>query len=121
MDIAYWIVAGLTALVFLTAGATKLARPKDALYRIGMTYVEDLTERQIKLIGLAEALGAIGLVLPKAVDIAPVLGPIAGIGLALVMVGAIATHRRRKEPFTVPVVLVAAATASTVLGFLTLS
>jgi hypothetical protein len=120
MDTAYWVVAGLTALIFLTAGAMKLARPKDALFKAGMTYVEDFTDRQVKLIGLAETLGAVGLALPKAVDIAPVLGPVAGIGLAAVMVGAIATHVRRKEPFVVPVALLALAVASATLGFLAL-
>ena len=51
----------------------------------------------IRLIGLAEILGAIGLVLPAAVHIAPILVPLAAVGLALVMAGAAAVHARRKE------------------------
>jgi hypothetical protein len=49
------------------------------------------------LIGLAEILGAIGLVVPAAVHIAPILVPLAAVGLALVMAGAAVVHARRKE------------------------
>ena len=42
-------------------------------------------------------LGAIGLILPAVLDVAPVLVPVAAVGLALVMVGAATTHLRRKE------------------------
>ena len=49
------------------------------------------------MIGLAEILGAIGLVLPAAVHVAPILVPLAAVGLALVMAGAAAVHARRKE------------------------
>lgn len=121
MLILYWIVAGLTALTFLAAGIMKALRPKDALAASGMTYVEDFTSWQIKLIGLLEALGGIGLILPIALNIAPILSPIAGIGLTIVMIGAIAVHLRRKEPFTPALVLMLLAITSAVLGFLTLA
>ena len=38
-----------------------------------------------------------GLVLPAALDIAPVLVPLAAVGLVLLMVGAVITHLRRHE------------------------
>lgn len=120
MLIAYWIVAGLAALAFLAAGSMKLARPKEALHTSGMKFVEDFAGWQIKLIGLAEVLGAIGLVVPMATGIAPVLSPIAGIGLAIIMIGAIVVHVRRKEPFVPNIVLFALPTAAAVLGFLLL-
>jgi hypothetical protein len=62
-----------------------------------MDWVEDFSERTVKLIGVAEILGAVGLVLPAALDIVPVLTPLAASGLTLVMVLAAATHARRKE------------------------
>lgn len=121
MLIAYFIVAGLTALVFIAAGTMKTLRPKDTLAAAGMTYVEDFTGWQVKLIGLAEVLGGIGLILPMALNIAPVLSPIAGVGLAIVMIGAIAVHVRRKEKFTPSFVLLILSAASAVLGFLVLA
>jgi hypothetical protein len=42
-------------------------------------------------------LGAIGLILPLALNILPILTPLAAAGLALDMVGAFLTHSRRKE------------------------
>ena len=39
-----------------------------------------------------------GLVLPAALGIAPVLAPLAAIGLALLMAGAVFTRLRRHEP-----------------------
>ena len=121
MLIAYWIVAGLTALVFLAAGTMKTLRPKDALAASGMTYVEDFSGWQVKLIGIAEAVGGIGLILPMALNIAPVLSPIAGIALGIIMIGAIAVHVRRKEQFAPSFVLLLLSAASAVLGFLALA
>lgn len=121
MNIAYWIVAILLALGFLGVGVMKLVRPKDTMAAAGMGYVEDFTSGQIKLIGAAEVLGAIGLILPKLLDIAPVLGPIAAIALATLMIGAISVHIRRKEQFVSALVMLVVAIIAAVLGFLALS
>jgi hypothetical protein len=98
VNVALWIVQALLALAFLFAGGSKLAQPREALAQRGMAYVEDFTPTQVKLLGLAEVLGAVGLILPFATGVLPVLTPIAAVGLALQMAGAIAVHVRRKEP-----------------------
>lgn len=121
MIIAFWIVAGLLALLFLAAGLMKLTRPKEALASSGLAWTEDFTAGAVKLIGTAEVLGAIGLVLPPLVGIAPVLSPIAAIALTGLMAGAVAVHIRRKEQFVPPLVLALLAIAAAVLGFLTLA
>lgn len=105
MSIALWIVAGLLALVFLAAGAMKLTRPKEALRDQGMSWVDDFSQAQVRGIGALELLGAVGLVLPPLVDVAPVLAPLAATGLVLVMAGAVATHVRRDETPVPPLVL----------------
>jgi hypothetical protein len=117
MLVAFWIVSGLVALVFLAAGTMKLARPKEALVASGLAWTEDFTEPTVKAIGAAEVLGAIGIVLPALTGIAPILSPIAASALALVMVGAIVVHVRRRENPTVNVVLLLLAAASAALGF----
>jgi len=121
MIIAYWIVAGLLALVFLLVGLMKLARPKAALAESGMAYVEDFSGGRIKLIGAAEVLGAIGLILPQLLNIAPVVSPIAAIALAVLMLGAVGVHIRRKEAFVPPLILAVLSAAAAALGFLTLT
>lgn len=97
MNIALWVAAGLLAFAFLAAGGGKLAMPKDKLYASGQKYVEDLTQAQVRLIGTAEVLAAIGLIVPPLVGILPILAPIAAAGLVLLMIGAALTHARRRE------------------------
>jgi hypothetical protein len=97
VNIALWVAQALLALAFLFAGGSKLLQPKDALAKRGMAFVEDFSAGQVKLIGSAEVLGALGLILPRATGIAPVLTPIAGVGLAILMIGAALTHLRRDE------------------------
>ncbi|MFT4212928.1 MAG: DoxX family protein [Microbacterium sp.] len=117
MLIAYWIVAGLLAVVFLGTGIMKLARSKDALQAVGMGWAEDFSPTAVKLIGVAEVLGAIGLILPALSGIAAVLSPIAAIALAVLMTGATVAHLRRHEP-PIPLALVVLSIAAAVLGFL---
>ena len=96
MDIAVWIVQVFLAFVFLVTGAIKLVMPREkAMERA--PYCEDYTQRQLHLIGIAEILGAIGLILPGLTGILPWLTPLAAVGLALTMIGAIFTHYRREE------------------------
>lgn len=97
MNLALWIAAALLALAFLATGLLKITQPKEKLAASGLGWTEDFSPAAIKAIGVAEVLGAIGLILPAVLDVAPVLVPVAAAGLALVMVGAAITHLRRKE------------------------
>ncbi len=97
MNIILWIVQGLLALMFLMAGAMKLSKPKNELREKLGDWVDQYSDISIKLIGLAELLGAIGLILPMAMDFFPALTPLAAIGLAITMVGAMKVHYDRKE------------------------
>ena len=96
MDVVLWIVAGLLTFAFLGAGLTKLLQPREKLAAT-MGWVEDFSPGTVKLIGALEVLAAIGLVLPAALDVVPVLVPLAATGLAALMLGAAITHARRRE------------------------
>ncbi len=102
MTVALWIVSILLAVAFLFAGTFKLTQPKEKLAAKGMAYVEDFSQTQVRLIGAAEVLGAIGLIVPQATGVLTWLTPAAAIGLALLMIGAVLTHVRRKEPQVIP-------------------
>lgn len=108
MNVFLWILQILLALLFAAAGSVKLALPKERV-RDRMPFVDDVTQGQVKAIGGVEVLGALGLVLPWATGIAPVLTPLAAAGLAITMVVAAAVHRRRKESFAANLVLLAVA------------
>ena len=96
MNVFLWILQGILAFMFAMVGMMKLTRPKEQM-REKMGYVDDFSQQQIKGIGMLEILGALGLILPLATGILPVLTPLAAVGLALTMVGAFLTHLRRNE------------------------
>jgi uncharacterized membrane protein len=62
-----------------------------------MGWVEDFSDTGVRTIGVLEILGGVGLLLPAVTGVATVLVPLAAVGLALLMVLAAATHRRRGE------------------------
>lgn len=97
MNVVLWVIAGLLALAFLAAGAMKLAQPKEKLAASGMEWVDGFAPGAIKAIGALEVLAAVGLVLPPLVGVAPVLAPLAALGLVAMMIGAAITHARRGE------------------------
>ena len=97
MNVFLWIVASLLAVAFLGAGLMKVLQPKEKLASSGMGWTESFSAGAVKLIGALEVLAAIGLILPAALDIAPVLVPLAALGLVLIMIGAMVTHARRHE------------------------
>lgn len=96
MNIAYWIVAGLLALLYLYSGGLKVIRTKEQLKPM-MEWVQDAPMPAVRSIGAIEVLGAIGLILPPLTGIAPGLALAAAIGFVLVQIGAIRVHLRRGD------------------------
>lgn len=97
MDIVLWILQIVLAAMFAMAGILKATQPKEKLLA-QMPWVEDFSAGTVRFIGVMELLAAIGLILPAATDIVPILTPLAATGLAVVMILAALTHARRKEP-----------------------
>jgi hypothetical protein len=85
MTYALWTVQGLLALIFLFAGGMKLVLPLEVL-----TKQMPLPGLFMRFIGVAEVLGAIGLILPGCLRIRPGLTPLAAAGLVIIMIGATA-------------------------------
>lgn len=97
MHIALWIAQGLLAAMFLLAGFMKLTTPKSQLVEKLGDWVATMPGESLKLIGLLEILGAIGLILPMLLGVAPILTPLAAAGILLTMIGAMILHANRKE------------------------
>jgi uncharacterized membrane protein YkgB len=120
MSVIGWILAGLLAAIYVGAGMGKLTQPREKLLASpNMAWVNDFSTQQVKAIGAVELLGAIGVLLPWLTNIAPVLTPIAALGLAAVQVGAMITHARRHETKVLPInaVLLILAVAVAVIRF----
>jgi len=102
VDVVLWVVAGLVAVGFLFSGLVKLVLPREK-YVASQPWAADAPRWAPKAVGVLEVLGAIGVILPAAIGVVPVLVPLAATGLVLVMVGAVVMHVRRKEiPALVP-------------------
>jgi putative oxidoreductase len=84
-NIALWAIQIVLALLFLFAGVLKLATPYEEL-AASADWVRILPPWLVLFIGVAEVLGAIGVVLPAATGIGRALTPLAAAGLALIMV-----------------------------------
>jgi hypothetical protein len=78
-----WTIQGLLAALFLFAGGMKLVLPIEA-----MTAPIVLPGPFLRFLGVAEVLGAIGLILPGLLRIHPGLTPLAAAGLVIIMIGA---------------------------------
>jgi hypothetical protein len=83
MIYALWIDQGLLALLFMFAGGMKLVMPLENL-----AGPIQLPGAFLRFIGVAEVLGAIGLILPGLLRIRPGLTPVAAGGLVVIMIGA---------------------------------
>lgn len=85
MTYVLWVVQVLLALMFLFTGGTKLVLPLEVL--TGQMPVP-LPSAFVRFLGVAEVLGAVGLILPGLLRIRPVLTPLAAAGLVIIMSGA---------------------------------
>jgi hypothetical protein len=114
MNVALWIVSGLLAAAYLAVGGLKIVKsPKQLAENPNTAAVaEELSPPAIKAIGAIEVAGALGLVLPWLTGIAPILTPVAAIGLVAVQIGAMVFHGRRREFKQWPVNLVFAGLAA---------
>ena len=102
MNKLIWSVQIFLAIVFLMAGSMKVISSKTELSK-SMASVEEYSETEIKLIGVVEVLGAVGVVAPAALKILAFLTPLAASGLALTMVVAAKMHLGRREYGSLPI------------------
>ena len=95
MNRALWVVQGLLALFFaLASSAPKLFLPPEMLPPLPIP----LPRAFILFIGVAEMLGALGLILPGLLRVRPELTPLAAAGLVLVTIGATVYQLAAGEP-----------------------
>ena len=96
LHITLWIVQVLLAAMFLMAGFMKLTQPIDTLSQ-SLPWAAQVPEALVRFIGLAELLGAVGLILPSLLRIKPQLTAWAAIGIVVIMLLATLFHIVRGE------------------------
>lgn len=105
MTTVIWTIQGLLAAFFMLPGSLKAFRSKEFL--IAKKIAEPGTSiAPQRFIGISELLGVIGLIVPAATGIVPVLTPIAAIALSVVMIGAFIVHYKKAEYKQLPLILI---------------
>ena len=104
-----WLLQSLLAVCFAFAGWGKIAKSSAELLSGGPAWIADVPLPLVRIIGLCELLGALGLLLPAATRRHPELTPVAATGLTSIMVLALAFHLYRGDTqphlFLVPAIL----------------
>ena len=96
LNIALWIAQILLALAFGFFGVMKATGDLAAMQQM-MTWIASVPAMFVRAIGVAEILGAIGMILPSATRVMPKLTPLAAAGFATIQVLAMAMHAMRGE------------------------
>ena len=94
MNAALWTGQILLAAIFAVSGALKSTMTQQRMLETGQTGAAAYPLPVVRFAAICEILAAVGLVLPLLLGIAPVLTGWAAVGLAVVMVGAMAMHSR---------------------------
>ena len=84
LNIALWAAQIFLTLVFFITGAAKLFLPMENLNEL-IPWTKDFNSMPVRLIGLSEIIGSLGLILPSLLRIKPQLTSLAAIGVAVVM------------------------------------
>jgi drug/metabolite transporter superfamily protein YnfA len=98
MNITLWVGQGLLAVVFAVSGALKSTQSRDRMIETGQTAAKITPLPIMRVAGVSELIGVLGVILPWATGVARVLTPVAAAGFAVIMVLAATIHTRLREP-----------------------
>ncbi len=113
MNTALWVIQGLLSAFFIMPGIGKVSGSvqqhiADGHLKPGASIIP------IRLLGILELLGCVGIIVPWLTGIAPILTPITAAGFCMVMATGIVVHTKRKEYKMLPMLFVVLALAALV-------
>ena len=92
------VIQVLLGVLLTVGGLLKLTLPYAKYTTMpGVAWSKEFKPEHIRLIGVLEMSGGVGLVVPLVLPSLTMLTPLAAVGIALYMSGALATHLRRSE------------------------
>ncbi|WP_410632687.1 DoxX family protein [Amycolatopsis sp. cmx-4-83] len=94
MTVALWTGQVLLAAIFAVSGALKSTMSRERMLETGQTGAAAYPLPVVRFTAICELFAVAGLILPVLLGIAPALTGWAAVGLAVVMVGAMAMHGR---------------------------
>jgi uncharacterized membrane protein YphA (DoxX/SURF4 family) len=114
VNVVLWVGQGLLAVVFLVSGVQKSTQTTERMIATGQTAAKIVPLRIMRVAGVSELFGVLGVILPWLTGIARVLTPVAAGGFGLIMVMAAGVHSRLHEPRNVATNMVILTVAVTV-------
>ena len=96
LHITLWIAQVVLGGMFIMAGLMKSTQPIVDLSK-SVPWTANVPLGLVRIIGVSELLGGIGLILPSLLRIKPILTPIAAVGILLIMVFALVYHVVNEE------------------------
>jgi DoxX-like family len=112
MNIVLWTGQVLLAGIFLLSGSLKSTQSRDRMIETGQTAAKIVPLPMMRVAGMTELLGVLGIILPWATGVARVLTPVAAVGFCVVMALAATVHARLREPRAIAVNLLILAVAA---------
>ncbi|WP_426587793.1 DoxX family protein [Mucilaginibacter sp. R-33] len=104
MNIVVWILQAILAAFFVMPGVGKISGSREK--HIADKHIKpDGNLLPIRILGVLELLGCLGIILPWLTGIAPILTPITAIGYCLIMIAGIINHTIKKEYKMLPMLL----------------
>jgi uncharacterized membrane protein YphA (DoxX/SURF4 family) len=98
MDTVITVIQVLLGVLLTVGGLLKLTLPYAKYTNMpGVAWSKEFKPKHIRLIGVLEMSGGVGLIVPLFLHSLTMLTPLAAVGIALYMSGAMATHLRRSE------------------------
>jgi uncharacterized membrane protein len=98
MNTAVTVLQVVLGILLTLGGLVKIILPYAQYSNIrAVAWSQEFQPAHLKLIGVLEACGGVGLLIPLVVLSLAMLAPLAAVGVALYMGGAMATHLRRSE------------------------
>ncbi len=96
LHISLWVLQALLAATLIWAAVLKLGKTPPELAAM-WPWAGEVSPSLVKLTGVADLLGGIGLIFPALLRIKPVLTPVAALGIVVLMVCAGVFHIMRGE------------------------
>lgn len=102
-SIFLWALQLLLAILYAFSGFVNLFMSPEQLIAMSMGHAKVLPYALVRIIGLVELLGALGLLLPAAFRILPKLTSYAAFGFVLLQIFAMIYHIGQHELFILPI------------------
>jgi uncharacterized membrane protein YphA (DoxX/SURF4 family) len=113
MNTILWLIQGLLSAFFIMPGFGKISSSKQKHIEDGHLKSNE-SIIPIRILGIFELLGCIGIIVPWLTGIAPILTPVTAVCFCLIMLSGIIVHTKKKEYKMLPMLTIVFALAAVV-------